>query len=362
MTNKFGEQIYQASRIEAFRNNILGGNLDSRATASWNNVTALPATYTLAGPLDPWDFPRYYIDPEDSDAKTKMVTDDSQAAFRYALRYKVLGGQSDAAQAVKILTAYAQISTYVDKFDGPLVWAQVWPILLQAAYLVKDSAAYTPAVHNLLVSGTLKGSRDLEEIAYTRTNNWAAVGIACEIALAGFVQDRPRFDRALRQYRHQFSHQIRSGITLQGQVRNNIPIEEIYRDGVNHNGNGSSGLAYSNMTLWGFAAAAEFARLNGEWLFDFVATDGSTLKGLYENVALWTAYPTQENLWFNTSATTDPPGKGYGYGVARPWVDVLGQLWANSNANVVKASLNPAASARSIMGYEFIYRSLPLWG
>ena len=362
MPDKFGGQIYRESRLSAIRTQILGGGLGSRGQAYWNAVMARPATYALAGPLSPWEFPRYYINPDESNAKTAIVNADVAAAFDYALRYQVLGNSTDAAQTVKVLNAYGGITSYVDQYDGPLVWVQMWPILMQAAYLVKGSPAYTATVHNNFVTGTLRGSRELEDIAFTRTNNWAAVGIACEIMLAAFINDRPRFDRALTQWRYLFSDQIDNGITLQGAVRYNVPTKEIYREGGIQVGNGSSGLSYSNMTLWGFACGAEWARLNGEWLFDFVAPNGASLKGLYENVALWTAQPTQTNLWFNTSAVTNPPGSGYGYGVSRPWVDVLGELWPNSNTDVVREKYNSSSSPRSLLGHELLYRGIPLLG
>lgn len=367
---KFGARRFDAARIASLRNLIDSNALTPRMQSRWDVVVARPATYTLQGPPDPWQFDAHYADTDASNVKHANLRADVRAAVDYGLRYALYGAAADATEAAKILDAYSAISSFVDTQNGPLTWTRYWPLLVQTAMLIGDMPDFD-AVRDRFIATTLRAYNAFEKTAYTRNQNWAAVACCNEIAISGYIGDRIWFMRALNQWRAQFNAQIRSGITLQGAVRNNIAIHEIYREG-GHQGNGSHGLAYSSMTLSGFGVGAEWARLNGEWLFDHVSPDGSSLRGFYEQLAYWIHYPTPENLWFNTSKD-DPDsdyykngnGWGYGFNERHPWMDILNALWPNAD---VQYQLDRNVAAKDDEHWEYIrmeellYRGRPLYG
>jgi hypothetical protein len=187
-----------------------------------------------------------------------------------------------------------------------------------------------------------------------------------------FLEDRPRMIRACTRWRQLFDLSIKSGIELQGQIRNNIAINEIYREGASQ-GNGAFGLLYSNFHLAGMAVAAEYARINGEWLFDHTSPDGSTLRGWYEQQLVWTRTPTFAVLWFNTSDEPQYEGTKYYRSGAYTnrivaYVDILGALWPSDVANSLmeattsKASYDLTQDHYGFRGVELAYRHRPLFG
>lgn len=363
---KFGSRRFHPERIASLRRLIQGNELTARQQSRWAVVAARPVSYTIAGPPDPWQFDGHYGDTGGSNAALQPMRDDLRAAVDYALRYALYGAPGDATIASQILDAYSGIAAFVNSQDGPLIWTRYWPLLVETAMLIGGMPNFGP-IRDRFVATTLRAYNAFEKTAYTRDQNWAAVACCNEIAISGYVGDRTWFMRALNQWRAQFNSQIRSGIFLQGQVRNNIAIREIYREGGSY-GNGSHGLGYSSMALNGFAMGAEWARLNGEWLFDHVSPEGSSLKGFYEQVASWIHYPTPENLWFNTSNQhPESPYYNYGYGHTDrdPWADVLQALWPNPDTAFILERDIPAKDDQQWeylrMG-ELLYRNRPLYG
>lgn len=362
----FGSRRFHSERIASLRRLIQTNGLTPRMQSRWSVVAARPAMYSIRGPVDPWKFDGHYDDIAGSNAKHALVRDDLRAAVDYALRYALFGNIADATVAASIMDAYSAIGSFVDSQDGPLAWTRYWPLLVQTAMLIGDMPNFGP-VRDRFIDTTKRAYNAFEKTAYTREQNWAAVACCNEIAISGYIGDRLWFMRALHQWRAQFNAQIRSGVVLQGQARNNIAVHEIYREGGSY-GNGSHGLGYSSMALNGFAMGAEWARLNGEWLFDHVSPDGSSLKGFYEQVAFWIHYPTPANLWFNTSNQdpgSDYYNQGYGHTDRDPWADILYALWPNSDAAFI---LERDVPAKDDLHWEYmrmteiLYRDRPLYG
>jgi len=364
MPYKFGARgLWHPDRMSALRGMIAAGTLTDRMAVKWANIMSRPASYTIAGPPDEWYVPGFYVDPDAAEILHAKVRADGTAAVDYALRYAILGNEADAEQAAAILTAYSTITDYVDADDSPLSWHRRWLLFVQAARMLEGSAAYTSTIEDDFKAATLLGLNSLSRI-YRRHNNWGTVGIASEIALSSFFGDREWFDRMIRTWYLHFDSSIKSGIELGGEIRNNIPIHEIFREG-NTQGNGSHGLVYTNMTLAALAMGAEYARLNGEWLFDHESRDGSSLRGLYEQTAFWCRYPTPENLWFNTS-NQHPESSYYntGYGITYgfPWFYILGALWPTEDVHYLQAEypLTQSQDVYTLRHADLLYGAQPL--
>lgn len=378
MPYKFGSGvIVHPARVQWLRDAVANDTLTPRMKTKWNTVMSRPASHTLSGPIDPWSIPENYSD--DSEANHTILAQiraDTQPAVDYAWRYLVFGDETDAQQVVKILNAYSTIQTFDTNPGSTLNWYDGWALLIQAALMISKSSAYTSTVSANFKAATLRALNTLEPIAYTRTNNWAAWGLVTEILSASLFKDRDRFDRAVVRWRQLFDNSVKSGIMLQGEIRNNIPIAEIYRMGPSQ-GNGAYGLLYSNFHLAGMTIAAEYARLNGEWLFDHVSPDGSSLKGYYEQCVYWTRNPTFDVLWFNTSDEEDPSHHYYRTGAYTnrilAYVDILGALWPNEDADslmegtrvvsgVTQPSYDITQDYYGFRGAELAYRHRPLYG
>jgi hypothetical protein len=169
-----------------------------------------------------------------------------------------------------------------------------------------------------------------------------------EMIAGVFLQSRARFDRACYRWRELMditvvSHYlVANGGPANGTYKDNVAHQEIYRMGGGY-GNGAYGLLYSAFHLDGMAIAAEYARLNGEWLFDHVTPDGSSLEGFWTEVAYMKRYgaPSLSSSylnvqWFNTSNTEAPSHDYYysGYYTNRVGASfyILQELWPRTTA------------------------------
>lgn len=370
---KFGKRkMWQDARIKTMLDMFNDPALPPRLRSKFNEVMSRPANYTLVGPPADWNFPPYYVDPEGNAAISNQTTQDLRSVVDYGVRYALFKDENAAAQAAKIIEAYADIPTFTSTGDSALAFYRRWPLLIQAAYLLTGSAAYTVAIDNKLKATTIRAVDILEKISQTRTNNWNAVGATGEILFGAFLNDRTRFDRGIGQWRKNLDDALVSGYTHNGATYDHVPVHEIFRE-ENRQGNGAYGMVYTNMTLSAFAMGAEYARLNGEWLFDHVTPDGSSLKGFYENTVRYARYGSIPGvMWFNTSRYDKTSefynnGKGAGYGpltYITPWVDILGALWPNDDVKYLQdnTAYIPAQDLYTLRNAELFYRNRPLYG
>lgn len=298
-----------------------------------------------------------------------------------ALRYQVYRDESDAAAVCRILDAFGDISDTDTNNDGSFLhFTEYWPILIQAAIYVQDSSSYTQALDNKLKNTTMM-LYEVLATAYARQNenNWVSWGLSLEFAVAGFVGDRQMHDNAVFKFKQHFRESIKSGWEIQqpyspaqNQTKDNVAIFEVYRNlhlqsepwypnpgqsttgGLTRNrvtsrGNGGRGLLYSNHALNGLTMAAEWARLNGTYLYDFFTSDGSSMKGFWESVAYMNRWSKggpspggrnpqrEEVLWFNVTGSPWDPQEQLGprsfYWTRCPaYMNLLQTLWPNNDA------------------------------
>jgi hypothetical protein len=350
---KFGSPVFfTAGRVGTLRE-MLGlpdargmvATSDARVNYEWNmRVMAHPLDYEPLGPLDPWHIDEHY-DPEGSSNAEQLaiVNGDGEAAVDLAVRWLVLDDEAAGAAAIRILEAWSTIGSFDTNAGSALNWENKWPMFLQAASMMRDHEAYTPTLHAALQTVTSLG---LElSGAYTNDNNWAAWGVVLEIASAGILEDRARMDMACRRWRTLFDLA----------VVDNIPVDEIYREGGDQ-GDGSSGLWYSNFLVDGLTVAAEWARFYGEWLYDYTGSDGSTFKGLYENVRHWTRYP--EDYPYNSSPDPSMTVRIMAHD------EILHALWPHEESqwlldNFLTGSVRDNYGMRQ---FVLAYRDRPLYG
>lgn len=300
-----------------------------------------------------------------------------------ALRYQITRNAADAAAVCRILNAFGSMtSADTTNNDNALHFSEWWPVLIQAAIYVQDSASYTESLDRKFQRATLS-LYDALHTAYTfeHQNNWIAWGLSLEFSVAGFTGDRQMHDNAVYRFQQYFREGIKSGWEVRqpnspalGQLKDNVPIWEVYRTDYDRSfpwspppasgqatsgglakdrstsiGNGGRGLLYSNHALNGITMACEWARLNGTWLYDYVTPDGSSVRGLWESVSYMNRWaeggpqpggndPAREDVsWFNvTGSSWDPQSsrgvRGFYWTRCYGYVNILQTLWPNEDA------------------------------
>jgi hypothetical protein len=332
MTYKFATAmpLFNTERVAYLQRLDFESSFTGRMLSKWNAILAVDNTYEPQGPIDPWDFPPYYDDPEASIELTAIIRADAEKAVDLGLRWRVRGDPADAEAVVRILTPWTGI-TIVQDGDSRLTWSNKWPMFIQAAQLVSDSEAYTPEFEAAMKSQTLYGLD--YTTAWVQTENRAAWGLVLNIASAGYLNDRDLFDRSIERWRELFDNDIDA----------NIPTGETAR--------GANGLYYCNFWLNAMTQAAELARFYGEWLYDYESPDGSTLMGVWETVAHWTAVPEDYSYWPGSSTVR-----------IQAHVDPLHALWPNSDS---QALIDTYTTTQDYFGFRqgmLAYRDRPLYG
>lgn len=331
--NKFAVSmpLFNADRLAGLKDMIANNTLDFRMKQKWDAILLVDNTYQPQGPFNPFDLPPYYDDPEANNALTKIINDDGTRAVDLGIRWRVLGNIADAQAVARILTPWTNVQNISNDGDTRLVWCDRWPMFMQAAQLISDSSAYTSTLKSGMEGQTRRGL--VYSTAHVQTENRAMWGCMMEVAAAAFLNDRAVFDRAIKRWREIFEHDIKG----------NIPVGEVLRE--------SNGLYYCNFLLNAMTQTAEIARFNGEWLYDFKTSDGSTYKGLWDVVAGWTANPSTYPYWPGTSTPR-----------IQAHVDPLHALWPSANS---QALINTYTTTQDYYGYRqgmLAWRFRPLYG
>lgn len=370
-------------RIDTLRSMIDDG-LTGRMLQKWNVVLSRPIDYVVKGPLDPWVlYVDYNATPEQAawDAvAVPMIEDDFKTAADLALRYRVdtsVDREAYASKVAEILWAWSSIKSWSDNPGSALTWQDCWPVLLQAALMIRESPYYTAQLDQTLKDLTrammpvMNRTNGTPGAPSSATNNWASVGTNAKMACAVFLQDRAMFDSAIYRWRQQFNDSVRSNfLGVDGQLHDNVQHMEVYRQAGGF-GDGSYGLLYCNYDFAAKMSAAEWARLNGEWLFDYVAPDGSSLEGLFNVIVTLNRYPDAEHHWFNTS---NPPSRFYSNQIYAGY-DVAHALWGVGNPDsewiIENRGLGPTSGITGVWtdtdhdfmrNTELLYRGRPLVG
>lgn len=368
-------------RVDALRAMIDAG-LTWRMRQKWEIVLSRSAEYVVKGPVRRWGLYENYDSTPDEVAWDRAVKEkiesDFMTAADLALRYRVetsADRESYAGKVAEILRAWASIESWSDSAGSVLAWQDYWPVLLQSALMIRNSPHYTTRLDQALKDKTRAMMSALNRMNGTpgaptsARNNLAAVGTNARMACAVFLQDRVMFDSAVFRWRQQFNDSVKSSfLGVDGHRHDNVQIHEVYRQAGGY-GDGSYGLLYCNYDFSAKVSAAEWARLNGEWLFDHKAPDGSSLKGLFKVIVELNRYPDAEHHWFNTS---DPPSRFYSNQIYAGF-DIAHALWGAENQDAEylaeNRGLGPTLGGvftdtdhNFMRNTELLYRGRPLIG
>ncbi len=318
-----------------------------RIQVEWNRVANANPAYTILGPIQPFFIPGTYDDPDAQGVALNIVDSDFNNAVDLAMRWKAFNDIAAANKAVAIIVAWSTINSWTlnGTATTPLVWSDRVPKLIQAAMMLKGFGGYTTLIENNFKAMIQLSITNKVSTTWNYNNNVGVWGVCFDIASASLLNNRSEFDRAIVNWRRLFDENI----------TDNIPLGEVYREDGSQ-GNGKTGLWYSNFLVYAFTMAAEWARFNGEWLYDYTSPDGSTFRGLVEQVRYWTRYPY--NFPYNSSGTPSTTVR------TLPSDEVTHALWPNEDSEWLLNNFPNGGDRDSIgsRGSVLAYRNRPLYG
>lgn len=336
-----GPLFLTPGRVRTFRE-MLASGLPPRMASRWGAILGRDNTILPSGPLDPWHFPAHYTDPEGAAEAIAVVRADAEPAVDLAIRWSILRDPADAEAVVRLLTPWTTIQNIDTSNNEILNWTNKFTIFIQAALLIRDAPAYTPAFRDAMRAIVRRGADALPG-AFALDGNRGGWGVLCEMLTAAYLEDRDRLDRACYRWR----------TIMDDSLVDSVPIHEVYREGASQ-GDGSTGLHYCNFFMDAMVQAAEVARFNGEWLYDYATPDGSTLRGVWEKVSYWTANPAEYP--YNTSGVPSSTNRIRGYH------DILHALWPNESSQALIDSYNATQDYYGMRAAMIAYRGRALYG
>src|SRR5690625_808177 len=246
---------------------------------AWNSVLDSANKRLEQEPSAPskWYVPGFYEDPDGHREAKGALMNDANGAYELALASQSTDSDEYAEKAAELINAWVHTVESTEKRDdSTLLFNYHFPAMIYAADLIDKSPVWTE-------EDTLNFSTFLEEIALPlstsdRSNNWGNWGLVFEISIATYLNDTQLFNQSIDRWKEFIEKQIDENGHLH---------EEVNRNG------GTHGIWYSHFTLQPQTIAAEIVRLNGVFLYDYVAPNGNTLEQAYDEVVNWVNDPEQ---------------------------------------------------------------------
>lgn len=336
MPEKFGTATF----VNPNRVAEVTARLDALAEPNTTAWTALLAAYSLTrtptGPdaTDPYIIPgSVYTTPEENAAAVGAIRGDSVAAYNFALRYRLTGDEAAAEAALGHLEPWSEIVSFgTTGGNTRLGWSVHFPMMLAAAEMIADSAAHTTGFRDdmrALATLSLDVPGSLSRQNTTNQGDWSTFMVMCAGA---YLRDQEVFDAACARWRAI----LNTSIDANGDL-----WQEIYRE---HGdiGNGISGIHYCFHAFNPKVYAAELARANGVWLFDYVTPNGHSLRTLWERLVPWLRYP--ETYPYNTSGEPSEAAELLGQDIGA--LEIAQALWPNDDGAAVLAAARPFTDRR----------------
>jgi Alginate lyase len=205
--------------------------------------------------------------------------DDARRAYGLALAYVVTGEERYAEAAARTIAAWVDTmkttrNTCPDSgaCQTSLIVGRTGPGFAMAADLIRESAAWTPADQQALMTWV---HDKLLPAASTRPNNWGDAGVFLRVVAADFSGDHAAFDDALETWRSFVDLIERDG---------NIP-EESRR--------GELGILYTQQALQYKVAVAVIAERRGIDLWEYRGKAGGSLKRAIDRLAYYWTRPSR---------------------------------------------------------------------
>lgn len=309
----------------------------------WNNIILNKnLAYQPLGPLVPFTIPQGYSDDPEARSEAEFtIKNDVRYIADFATAYAVTQDESYAENAARLIDAYTLtpfdiVEPTPNGVPSHHVWCEHWLMAIQAVMLINESVHWTVEREEAFVSLINRTADSVVSASssFRHTHNIFAWFVCYWIAAGGYAKNARVFGHGVFHFKDMLNNAIQSNFLVRnrgiadGERKDNIPMWEIYRQGGGQ-GNGSYGLLYSNAAMNPIMCAVEYARLHGVNLLNHETPDGSTIRGLYENVLGWNYDPSVPNLWFNTSAQQGNPQRYY-WREIRAFDELAYRLWPSA--------------------------------
>ncbi len=282
-----------------------------------------------------------YTDPAAYEAQIKPLRFDAYDTYMLGLAYQITGNAAYATQADKFIKAWSATTTFLSSYTAfSLVpWVVYFPGMIFGADMVRSSAAFTASDQSAFSAFLTRSiSAPMTVLAYHNTNNQGVWGVACVTATAVYLKDKTLFNTMVARYK-----------SIQDAALNDksVPTQEVRRQGGGQ-GDGSSGLAYSNFVMMAMTYAAEIMNTQGVNVYDYVSPNGANLHTLYNLVTGWSANPS--TFPFNTSGTVST----IDYWNVGPY-EILNGRWPTPKAQAILDTYRPVRTAWSVHAPSLIW-------
>ena len=257
-----------------------------------------------------WFVPYFYDDPEGHTRAKESLQNDANAAYGFALYYRLTNDDFYAQKAVELINAWStQIQSFRDVEDSMLSFSYHFPALIFAADLLRDEKIWALDDQQQFKSFIRKDAYAMNTMSHE--NNWGNWGLVLASSIASFLQDDSLLTICGDRWKYFIENQIAEDGTLP---------HEVTRNG------GRSGVWYSHFCLMPQTIAAEILKQSGIDLYEYEYPSGRTLEKAYHKIAYWTTHPDDFQYW-------DGPLEQLGGTSYYSYFEILNSLWPDDNAS-----------------------------
>jgi hypothetical protein len=327
--------IITDTRIDALRDRI--ENRTEPTFSAWQQVRqkADRAMEELPSPPQNWYVPGYYRDAKGHSSSKRPLMKDANNAYLLGLAYRITGEERYAAAAERNINAWATaVETLSREDDSTLSFSYHFPAMIFAADLIRDYKDFTEEEQG--VFRKFVREKALPQHTMNRANNWGNWGLVLVMASAVYLRDQQLFEQSVERWKEFIETQIAED--------GHLPHE-------GHRNEGRSGIWYSNFTLYPQTIAAEIARVNGVFLYDYQSPGGRTLRKAFERLASWAAHP--ETFPYYQGDSSRLHGADY-----VSYFEILNQLWHNESAQKLLEDLRPLDGQHCLPALSFTHGDL----
>jgi len=326
---------------------LLKSRIDEKTEPTWTAWLQVKGAADAALDRQPhaptkWHVPYYYEDPEGHAGAKQGLQDDANGAYALSLAYRMTGEEEYARATARLLNAWATEVEILERTqDSGLSFSYHFPALIFAADLIEDSPSWPEPDQRAFKDFVRK--KAIPQNTMEKDNNWGNWGLVLVMASAAHLDDKGLFEQAVSRWKEFIEEQIADDGHL---------VHEVNRGGFGRKGD--YGMWYSHFSLMPQTIAAEIARVNGVYLYDYVSPSGRSLRLAFEWLVPWVCEP-ERFPYFQGGEVRKLVGVQY-----VSYFEILNVHWPIANAAAVLAKLRPLTARHSAPFLTFTHGDLPL--
>jgi hypothetical protein len=325
MAYSFEHVLLNDQRVEAIAKRIESKQEPTYAAFKALQKSIQPHIDRQSHAPEHWYVPGYYRDAEGHASAKQGLADDANRAYELALLYRLTDDPTYAKTAIGLINGWATtVKTLSQKDDSTLSFSYHFPPMIFAADLLKNCPLWPKPEQGRFARFVRE--KALPQHTMDRQNNWGNWGLVLVLSAATYVDDQDLFNQGVQRWKEFIERQIAEDGHLPHEVNRN---------------QGRSGIWYSNFSLQPQTIAAEIARTNGVYLYDYKASNGRSLRQAFEKLAPWTHHPETFPYW--KGKASELTGVDY-----VSYYEILNQIWPNTDATDLLRTLRPMTARHGL--------------